>query len=145
MYICNCSFIFSVKKKKRTKTKTTALQTGPTTEQGWRRWIPAHSSPNNEDKMLITKLPECTWLKLIAQLSVLIFKNGYLSKWLRQNIWVYLPAAVSEACLLPAVWFLTFLAQPGVHILLWLAAQNPVAPVELVHALLATPSLLSEA
>lgn len=55
-----------------------------------------------------------------------------------------IPAAVYGACLLPAASFLIFLVQPGGHILLWFAAQNPVTPAYFVHALLATPSLLFE-
>lgn len=86
--------------------------------------------------MFVTKLPEYNCLQTTTELGILRKMLTFI---------VYIPADVSEACLLPVVWFLTFLALAGVHIPPWLGAQNPEAPADFVHALLAAPSLLFEA
>lgn len=89
----------------------------------------------NLNKMFFTKLPEYNRHQTTTELGSLRKKHACI---------VYIPADVSDACLLPVVWFLTFLALAGVHIPPWLDAQNPEAPADFVHDLLAAPSLLFE-
>lgn len=107
----------------------------------WARqtWMDLSTEHTNFNKMFVTNCQNTIASQPLLNLV-------YLDKCslLLENV-SYLPADVSEAYLLPVVWFLIFLAPAGVHIPPWLDAQNPEAPADFVHALLEAPSLLFEA